>query len=307
MLKVLTPKQACKAIKSQSDRTCLFHGDSLDLVRALPDQCLDLTVTSPPYCMGKEYESSNEIADFVLAHEVLLPEIVRATKEGGSICWQIGNFVKKGEVVPLDFLIYDLMRQFPTIKLRNRIIWTFGHGLHCRNRFSGRHETILWFTKGDKYHFDLDAVRVPQLYPGKRANKGPNKGEFSGNPLGKNPADVWNIPNVKANHIEKTDHPCQFPVALVQRLIRSLCPADGLVFDPFSGVGSSGVAAILEKRRFLGGELNEHYVNIALERLTDATLGQARVRPVDLPVYQPSPNESVARKPDHFWTTPTNT
>lgn len=279
----------------------IFNGDCLDLIAALAPDTLDLTVSSPPYCMGKEYESSKDINAFIEAHQLLLPELVRVTRPGGSICWQVGTFVKRGEVVPLDALVYEIMRGMKSVKLRNRIVWTFGHGLHCANRFSGRHETILWFTKeGAPYRFDLDAVRVPQKYPGKRANKGPNKGEFSGNPLGKNPGDVWDIPNVKANHIEKTEHPCQFPVALVQRLVRGLTAKGDLVFDPFAGVASTGVAAILENRRFLGAEINRKYVSIAETRLHQAIIGEVKNRPLELDVRSPKPTESVARVPAHF-------
>ena len=123
--------------------------------------------------------------------------------------------------------------------MRNRIIWTFGHGLNSVRRFSGRHETILWSTKGDSLEFNLDEVRVPQKYAGKRAYKGPHKGELSGNPLGKNPSDVWEIPNVKAKHIEKTEHPCQFPVAIPQRLIKALTHENALILDPFMGSGTT--------------------------------------------------------------------
>lgn len=294
-------RDAWECIQEGRERLSLFHGDSFELLQSFPDESIDLVVTSPPYCMGKEYETSSEVEDFVVAHQRIFPEVVRMVRPGGSICWQVGNYVKNGEVVPLDFLVYDLLRKFPSIKLRNRIVWTFGHGLHCRNRFSGRHETILWFTKGDDYFFDLDAVRVPQKYPGKRSGKGPNKGEFSGNPMGKNPSDVWDIPNVKANHIEKTEHPCQFPVALVQRLIRSLVPEDGVVFDPFCGVGSSGVAAAIEKRKFVGAEISARYLGIASERIGAAELGEAKVRPIDRPVYEPKATESVAKRPEHFW------
>ena len=66
---------------------------------------------------------------------------------------------------------------------------------------------------------DVDPIRVPQKYPNKKAFKGPNVGKLTGHPLGKNPGDVWTIPNVKSNHVEKTDHPCQFPVELVERLV----------------------------------------------------------------------------------------
>ena len=80
------------------------------------------------------------------------------------------------------------------MSMRNRIVWHFGHGLHASRRFSGRYEVIMWFTKSDDYTFNLDAVRVPQKYPQKKHFKGPRRGELSGNPLGKNPGDVWEIP-----------------------------------------------------------------------------------------------------------------
>ena len=106
--------------------------------------------------------------------------------------------------------------------MRNRIVWHFEHGLHCSRRLSGRYETIMWFTKGDDYVFELDPIRVPQKYPGKKYFKGPKAGQYSCNPLGKNPGDVWTIPNVKSNHVEKTGHPCQFPVELIERLVLAL-------------------------------------------------------------------------------------
>ncbi|UFX48938.1 site-specific DNA-methyltransferase [Bradyrhizobium sp. 41S5] len=169
--------------------------------------------------------------------------------------------------------------RYPELALRNRIIWTFGHGAHAAHRFSGRYETILWFTKGDDYYFNLDRVQVPQKYPGKRHYRGPKKGDFSGNPAGKNPSDVWEIPNVKSLHIEKTAHPCQFPVALVQRCIRSMTPSGGLVVDPFMGSGSSAVASVLEQRSFMGCDIESKYVKIAKRRVKLAEKGQPVHRP----------------------------
>ena len=206
--------------------------------------------------MGKEYDKSHNINDFVIDHMKLLPEIYRITKEGGSICWQVGYHINNGVSTPLDYYVYQIFNSFNDLFLRNRIIWTFGHGLHNKNRFSGRHEVILWYTKGRDYYFDLDSVRIKQKYPGKKHYKGINKGTFSGNPLGKNPSDVWSIPNVKANHIEKTQHPCQFPIALAERLIKSLTPSNGIIFDPYMGANSTGAAALIEGRRFIGAEIN---------------------------------------------------
>ncbi len=279
----------------------VFEGDCRELLAQMPNNSVDITISSPPYCIGKVYESeSTTTDDFIKTQKEILPEIIRVTKPGGSICWQTGYHVTDGIAFPLDFAIYEILRDFSEMTLRNRIIWTFGHGLHGTNRFSGRHETILWFTKGRKYKFDLDSIRVPQKYPGKRHYKGEKKGEFSGNPLGKNPGDVWEMPNVKANHVEKTEHPCQFPIALAQRLIRALAPSGGLVFDPFLGAGSTGAAAVIEKRRFLGAELSPTYRAISVNRLEQAKTGKIRYRPADEPVYIPRPNEAVAKRPEHF-------
>lgn len=292
------PQNAYDRIASAN--AAIYQGDCTDLIKVIPNDKVGLTISSPPYCMGKEYESSNEVVDFMAAHAKLLPEIVRVTKPGGSICWQVGYYVNDSAIIPLDYLVYDVMKNISGITLRNRIVWTFGSGLHCSKRFSGRHEVILWFTKGDGYRFDLDAVRVPQKYPGKKSNKGPNKGEYSGNPRGKNPSDVWDIPNVKACHVEKTTHPCQFPVALAARCVKALSKPKDIVFDPFCGVSSTGVAAVSEGRRYLGAEMNEEYAKLGSDRLTLLGRGKLTYRPLNQEIHQPRGTEGVATRPKHF-------
>jgi adenine-specific DNA-methyltransferase len=292
-------KQTSKRKRAEI-RARLELKDAFEFLAELDAGSVDLFVSSPPYCMGKEYDTSVSTSDFVADHERLAPLLVRALKDGGSLCWQVGHHVQNGVVVPLDALVYPIFAAQQNLFLRNRIVWTFAHGVHARRRFSGRHETILWLTKGHEYHFNLDAVRVPQKYPGKRHYKGPRKGEWSGNPLGKNPSDVWEIPNVKYRHIEKTSHPCQFSVALVQRLVRALVMPKGLVVDPFMGSGTSAVAAALEGRRFAGCDIEKDYVAIARKRIADAKEGQAKFRPLERPIYEPSGNEAVARRPPHF-------
>ncbi len=288
-----------------SNRVTLFNGDCIKLLKNLPDESVDLVVTSPPYCIGKAYEDPHDdIETFKTQHNNMFDELYRVVKPGGSICWQVGYHVSEKCVVPLDCIVYDIFsslsaqREYPFV-LRNRIIWTFGHGLNSTKRFSGRHETIMWFTKGDQSIFNLDDIRVPQKYPGKRSYKGPNKGQLSGNPLGKNPSDVWDIPNVKAKHVEKTEHPCQFPVAIPQRLIKALTDPGALVVDPFMGSGTSGVAAIIEDRRFAGAEIVKTYYDISIERLKEAAEGKAKVRE-DKPVIEPNQNAAVAKLPEEF-------
>ena len=292
-------------IYKESNGVTLFNGDCLYLMRKLPNESVDLVVTSPPYCMGKAYEDPHDdIETFRQQHISIFDDLYRILKPGGSVCWQVGYHISDKCVIPLDYVVYDIFstesakREHPFI-LRNRIIWTFGHGLNSTARFSGRHEMILWFTKGKQRVFNLDEVRIPQKYPGKRSYKGPNKGELSGNPFGKNPSDVWEIPNVKAKHIEKTEHPCQFPVAIPQRLIRALAPVNGLILDPFMGSGSTGVSTVIEGRRFVGAEIKKEYYDIAIARITDAIDGKAKIRE-DKPVMEPNGNESVAKLPEEF-------
>lgn len=299
LLTTVLKRKVYKTYQKERDLV-LFKGDCLNLLKKIPDNTVALTITSPPYFMGKEYDYSHKIEDFITDHRKILKEVVRVTKKGGSICWQVGYHVKNGYAMPLDYYVYDILKDEKEISLKNRIIWTYGHGLHSSNRFSGRHEVILWFTKGKDHYFDLDAVRVPQKYPGKRYYKGNKKGEFSGNPSGKNPGDVWDIPNVKANHVEKTGHPCQFPIALANRLIKSLCPRGGYVLDPYMGSGSTAASAIINGRKFIGSELVDSYYKIALNRCKDAVRGELLYRSEDKPIFKPTPNMSVARKPKSF-------
>lgn len=287
----------------------LFQGRCEELLAALPEKPLfDLIVSSPPYNIGKPYEQKVELQQYKATQKIVITELCKRLKPTGSLCWQVGNYVvssknNRGSIYPLDYLFHPIFEELGLV-LRNRIVWRFGHGLHCKHRFSGRYEVILWYTKQSEYHFDLDSVRVKPKYPGKRHYKGPKVGKVSSNPNGKNPEDVWeencsnmeggwenlwdgfwDIPNVKSNHVEKQSHPCQFPVGLVERLVKALCPVNGLVFDPYAGVASAGVAAAMNQRKFWGAELVAEYVKIGRSWVTDAINGKAKYRPHDQPIY----------------------
>jgi adenine-specific DNA-methyltransferase len=274
---------------SREEQAVLYAGDCLNFLRDVPDRSVRLVVTSPPYNLGKAYEKRQDIRDYTAFQERVIKECARTLVDGGSICWQVGNHVVKSgasSILPLDILLYPLFEKLG-LRLRNRVIWHFEHGLHCSNRLSGRYETLLWFTKGDRYFFNLDPIRVPQKYPGKKYFKGPRAGQYSCNPLGKNPGDVWVIPNVKSNHVEKTEHPCQFPVELIERLVLSLTNPGDWVLDPFVGVGTSIVAAIKHGRRGAGSEKEPKYVEISRERILAVRRGELKTRPMLKPVFDP--------------------
>lgn len=276
-------------LSSEFDPTAdlvLYQGDCLDLLSCMPAGFVKLVVTSPPYNLGKPYESRLDLDEYLAQQRQVIAECVRVLNDRGSICWQVGNYVDNGEIIPLDIVLYPIFASFG-LHLRNRIVWHFGHGLHASKRFSGRYEVVLWFTKTNEYVFNLDAVRIPQKYPQKRYFKGPKKGELSSNPLGKNPSDVWEIPNVKANHIEKTVHPCQFPVELIERLVLAMTGEHDWVLDPFMGVGTTAIAALMHNRRAIGAEIMAEYVQIAHERIYQADQGTLRIRPMTRSVYDP--------------------
>ena len=275
-------------------------GDNLPFMKTLANGSMQLIVTSPPYNIGKVYESKRLTLDSYLeSQKKIIQECVRLLAPRGSICWQVGNHVtSSGELVPLDIALYPIFKSFE-LKLRNRIVWHFGHGLHCSKRLSGRHETFLWFTRSDDYVFNLDAIRVPVKYPNKKSFKGPKKGQISSNPLGKNPGDVWIVPNVKANHVEKTEHPCQFPVELIERLVLALTNEGDKVLDPYMGVGSTVIAAIKHQRDGYGVDNDRRFVEIAKDRIALLRRGELKLRPMNRPVFEPKvtqPTGAPARK-----------
>ena len=264
----------------------LHPGDCLNLLRSCPCDVFRLIVTSPPYNIGKEYEKKLDLDNYIAQQAAIIKECVRCLSPKGSICWQVGNYVDRGAIIPLDTVLYPIFIELG-LQLRNRIIWHFEHGLHCSKRFSGRYETVIWFTKSDDYVFNLDPVRVPQKYPGKKYFKGPKAGKYSCNPLGKNPGDLWVIPNVKSNHVEKTEHPCQFPVELIERFVLSMTNEGDWVFDPFLGTGTSVIAAIRHRRRGAGAETFPKYLKLAYTRIESELDGTLRTRPMNKAVYDP--------------------
>ncbi|MDN7877419.1 DNA-methyltransferase [Burkholderia aenigmatica] len=294
-----------------NDRIIICQDDTLEQLKKLPSDTFKLVVSSPPYNIGKVYEKQVSLKDYLAWQNEIVKEMHRITAKDGSIVWQVGNYVDAGEVFPLDIYFYPLFKELG-MRLRNRIIWHFDHGLHASKRFSGRYEVLLWFTKGDEYTFNLDPVRVPSKYPGKLHYKGEKAGQPSGNPLGKNPSDYWRIicqewedgrieiPNVKSNHPEKTEHPCQFPIELIERCVLALTNEDDWVLDPFGGVGSSVIAAIKHSRRGMMIDRDATYGALAAERVKDFQNGTLKIRPLGKPVHKPTGKEKVAQVPTQW-------
>lgn len=244
----------------------LYQGNCLDLLRSLPDASIDLVVSSPPYNLGKEYEAKRALSVYLDEQTAVLRECARVLKATGSIFWQVGAFADAGILIPLDVRFFPILESL-ALRPRNRIMWVRQHGLHATRKFSCRHETLLWFTKSDKYVFNLDPIRVPQKYQNKKFHKGEKKGALSCNPDGKNPGDVWIFQNVKHNHEEQTIHPCQFPEDLIARIVLATTNDGGIVFDPYIGAGTVAVVARDLGRHYIGAETEPRYIEVAQRRL----------------------------------------
>ena len=242
-------------------------GDALATLSQLPTCSVDLVVSSPPYNLGKEYETKRALDLYLHDQATILRECARVLKATGSIFWQVGAFADRGTLIPLDIRIFPILESHGLIP-RNRIVWVRQHGVHARNKLSCRHETVLWFTKSDSYVFNLDPIRVPQKYPNKKAWKGENKGQLTCNPLGKNPGDIWVFRNVKHNHEEQTIHPCQFPEDLVARIVLATTNKGGIVLDPYMGAGTVAVVARNLGRHYFGTEIAPKYYDVARRRLS---------------------------------------
>ncbi len=244
----------------------IYHGDSLELMNYIPEESLPLTVTSPPYNIGKEYESVLELDDYIEWIAKWIDQVYRCTLPDGSFWLNLGylSIPKKAKAIPIPYLIWDKVPFY----LIQEIVWNYSAGVAGKLFFSPRNEKFLWYVKDQKnYVFNLDDIRDPNVkYPNQKKN-----GKLKCNIKGKNPTDVWQIPKVTSgknrSSKERTPHPAQFPVQLVSRIILASSQINDIVFDPFFGSGSTAEAAIKNGRKVIGFELNESYINIAIERI----------------------------------------
>ena len=247
----------------------VYQGDCLELLAALPEQSVPLTVTSPPYNIGKSYEQVRDVGEYLQWCSEWLQLVHRATSDSGAFWLNLGYLSLPGraKAIPIPYLLWDRVPFY----LIQEVVWNYGAGVAARQSFSPRNEKFLWYVKDpENYTFDLDAVRDPDVkYPNQRKN-----GKLKCNPLGKNPTDVWQFPKVTSGRNrsskERTPHPAQFPTAVVDRIVRACSEPGEVVLDPFMGSGSLAEAALRAGRRAIGFEINADYVDLTAERLSAA-------------------------------------
>lgn len=244
----------------------LYEGDCLEVLARLQGAPIDLTVTSPPYNIGKEYERPLALPDYLAWCGKWMTRIHEVTQPFGAFWLNVGyvQVPDQGRAVPLPYLLWDRSPFW----LHQEIVWRYGAGVAAKNAFSPRNEKWLWYLKNPKrFTFDLDAVRDPDVkYPMQTKN-----GKLRCNPLGKNPGDVWEIKKVTSGSgrasRERTAHPAQFPEEVIARIVMAASNPGDLVLDPFLGSGTTAVVARQQQRAVIGVELRRDYLDIAIRRL----------------------------------------
>jgi adenine-specific DNA-methyltransferase len=250
----------------EDDRVTLYCGDAAQLLRDLPEDTIPLTVTSPPYNIGKAYESIQPVETYVRWCEEWIANIHKATRTDGALWLNVGYLPVsgRGKAIPIPYLLWNRIPFF----IIQEVVWNYGAGVAARYSFSPRNEKLLFCVKDEKrYTFNLDDVRDPDVkYPNQFKN-----GRRKVNSLGKNPSDVWQIPKVTSGRNrssrERVDFPAQYPLALVERCIKVSSHPGDLVLDPFMGSGSTAVAALRTGRRVIGFEIDEEYCGLTVERI----------------------------------------
>jgi len=248
----------------------LYKGDALDILTRIPPSSIALTVTSPPYNIGKEYERKLPLADYLGWSKRWIDLVWRATAENGSFWLNLGYvpIPGRGKAVPLTYLLWPHLPFF----LVQEVVWNYAAGVASTKMFSPRNEKWLWLVRDpNDYTFNLDAVRDPDVkYPNQKKN-----GKLRVNQSGKNPTDVWQIPKVTTGQgmtgqrasPERTAHPAQFPEAVIRRIILACSNPGDVILDPFGGSGTTASVALESGRGCVSIELLPEYVDISLKRL----------------------------------------
>lgn len=250
----------------EDEDVLIYHGDSLQILKSIPSESVPLTVTSPPYNIGKSYESIMPIDKYVDWTANWTSEIFRISEPTGAFWLNLGytSLNARAKAIPLPYLIWDRVPFY----LVQEIVWNYGAGVAGRLFFSPRNEKWLWYVKNpEDYVFNLDDIRDPNVkYPNQKKN-----GKLKCNPNGKNPSDVWQIPKVTSgtnrSSKERTPHPAQFPIQLVSRIILASSRKGQAILDPFVGSGSLIEAAIQNGRKAIGIEIDRSYIEIAVDRV----------------------------------------
>ncbi|MBC8462395.1 MAG: site-specific DNA-methyltransferase [Deltaproteobacteria bacterium] len=252
--------------KSKGGVVC---GDCLDILPQVPDESVDLTYIDPPFYSDSNYRtrdgneaftdrwtSLDEYLDWLLERISVMRPILKRT---GLIYIHLDHHACH-EAKPL----FDQV--FGNENLRNEIIWYYNSAPRKKKDFGRRHDTIFRYSISEDYFFDDRWPPIRQPYSVKTSI--PKSKAHYYDPDGKVIDDVWIVPIIgQADKTERTGYPTQKPEALLERIVGSSCPEDGIVADFFCGSGTTFVVAERLGRRWFGCDVNPEAIKITKERI----------------------------------------
>lgn len=256
-------------LPTPDDPVRIHVGDTLDMLRALPDGCADLVFADPPFNIGYQYDVYTDHlakAEYLAWASRWIEAVVRVMKPCGALFLAIGDEYAAE---------YKIRIEGAGLFLRNWLIWHYTFGPHQQKKFGRDHAHILYFTGlPNHFTFNADAVRVEsarQRQGDKRANA---KGRVPGDVWQFEASTVWDVPRLPGNSKERTGHPCQMPESILERIILATSNAGELVVDPFCGSGTTAAVAKRLGRRCITADLSADYAARVAERVTAVEVSQ---------------------------------
>ncbi len=240
----------------------IFNEDVLSGIKKIENDSVDLILTDPPYCLGKDYgndsdqKSAEEYLNWTYQWiDVVLPKLKKTGSFYIFLSWQyspeIFVYLKK-KMRMVNEIIWD--RRVPSMGGSTR-------------KFSSVHDNIGFFVNSNDYYFDIDSIRIPYDEETKKAR---TRSIFVGKKwleMGYNPKDIWSVSRIHAQAPERENHPTQKPLEIIERMVKASCPKNGLVFDPFMGTGTTAIACLANDKQYVGFEINEDYCKIITDRI----------------------------------------
>jgi len=262
----------------------LYQGNCLDLLKSMESNSVDLVITSPPYSTLKKYIDNPGIHpdNYVEWFLPICSEICRVIKPTGSFILNINDKVENGFRHPYVYDLISTIHKKTDLKMFERLFWNKMKGLPNRSRFGDRVEYIFWFAKEKGFQFYIDEMRTEYAQKSIERMKNPLKKRFARNeenqdayeykdwapnPKGALPTTLVNISSESKRIAD--NHVAVYPVELVKYFIKGSTKEGDIVLDPFSGTGTTCVAAKQLKRNYIGFDLQEEYIKIAKKRIED--------------------------------------
>jgi len=246
----------------------ILHGDCIGEIEKLPDASVDLIIADPPYNIGKDFGERgiiwNDLDEWLKWSKEWIVLSNQKLKSSGSIF----IYGSHRYMCYIQVYLYELGLHYG-----RQFIWHYENNFSRNSKSpSVNYEVLLWFSKSENYTYHQ--IREPYKSTERLKNKIIKDGKvWTPNPEGRHGGDVWNFPVLAGKRFEKerVDHPTQKPLSISNRIVKHFSDEGDTILIPFAGSGSECVACVQNQRNYIGIEINDKYIPIIKERLSNET------------------------------------